>query len=165
MKCLAPHLHQGRYLTRDLMVAATDEPEEAEKDNATFSIFKAVECLTKGIEVPLPDGHHFQDKDGQTRSRVRLRWWDESATTYRAAAIMSPEEREALPDLPIPAHAQVAPSAKPVFFGHYWLTGAPSLQTARAACVDYSVGKGGPLVAYRFEGERDLAANHFVWID
>jgi hypothetical protein len=62
-------------------------------------------------------------------------------------------------------HAQVEPSAKPVFFGHYWLTGAPSLQTARAACVDYSVGKGGPLVAFRFDGERDLAADHFVWID
>ena len=53
MKCLTPHLHQDRYLTRDLMVAATDEPDEAEKDYATFSIFKGVECLTKGIGVPV----------------------------------------------------------------------------------------------------------------
>jgi hypothetical protein len=52
-----------------------------------------------------------------------------------------------------------------VFFGHYWLTGTPLLQTPRAACVDYSVGKGGPLVAYRFDGEPELAADHFVWID
>jgi len=49
MTWLSPLLHKGRYLTRDLMVAATDEPEdEAEKDNATPSIFKAVEALTKG---------------------------------------------------------------------------------------------------------------------
>ena len=47
MKSLAPQLHQDRYLTRDLMVAATDEPDEAEKDYATFSIFKGVECLTR----------------------------------------------------------------------------------------------------------------------
>jgi hypothetical protein len=165
MQWLAPQLYEDRCLTRALMVAATDEPEEAEKDNATLSIFKAVEYLTKGIEVPLPDRHQFQDKDGQTRSRVRLRWWDQGATTYRTAAMMSEAERAALPDVPIPAHARVAPGAKPVFFGHYWLTGTPLLQTPRAACVDYSVGKGGPLVAYRFDGEPELAADHFVWID
>ena len=38
---------------------------------------------------------------------------------------------------------------KPVFIGHYWL--APSAPkdplTAMVACLDYSVGKGGPLVA------------------
>ena len=78
---------------------------------------------------------------------------------------MSAEDRAALPELPIPAHAHVEPSAEPVFFGHYWLTGAPSLLTARAVCVDYSVGNGGPLVAYRFDGEPDLVADHFVCIE
>ena len=58
------------------MVAATDEPEnETEKDDGTPSVFKAVECLTKGIEVPLPAGHQFSDKDGIVRNRVRVRWW------------------------------------------------------------------------------------------
>ena len=37
----------GRYLTRQLMVDVTNEPEdETDKDDATPSIFKAVECLT-----------------------------------------------------------------------------------------------------------------------
>ena len=153
---LAPHLSQGQYLTRELMVAATDEPaDEAEKDSATPSVFKAVECLTKGIEIPLPTGHVFQDKDGHTRSRVRVRWWDETATTYRAAAMLSAAECAALPDVAIPEHARVAGSAKPLFFGHYWLTGRPTLQSSRRTCVDYSAGKGGPLVAYRFNGERN----------
>lgn len=53
-----------------------------------------------------------------------------------------------LPDLPIPAHARIARPEKPVFFGHYWLTGVPVLQTARHVCVDYSAGKGGRLVAF-----------------
>jgi hypothetical protein len=28
--------------------------------------------------------------------------------------------------------------------------------------VDYSAGKGGPLVAYRFDGERELGAEKFI---
>jgi hypothetical protein len=77
-----------------------------------------------------------------------VRWWDEGATTYRSAAMLSTAERAALPDLPIPEHARLGVGDKPVFFGHYWLTGLPSLQSDRAVCVDYSAGKGGPLVAY-----------------
>jgi diadenosine tetraphosphatase ApaH/serine/threonine PP2A family protein phosphatase len=165
MGWLSPQLHQGRYLTRDLMVPATDEPEDdADKDSATPSVFKAVEAVTKGIEVPLPAGHHFHDKDGNCRNRVRVRWWDEGATTYRSAAMLSPAERAELPDLPIPEYARVEKVAKPTFFGHYWLTGEPSLQSDRAVCVDYSAGKGGALVAYRFDGEPDLVADRFVWV-
>lgn len=165
MDWLTPQLRQGRYLTRDLMAPATDEPEdEAEKDNAAPSIFKAVETVTKGIEIPLPAGHHFHDKDGNWRNRVRVRWWDERATTYRSASMLSPAERAELPDLPIPDHARVERVAKPTFFGHYWLTGEPSLQSDRAVCVDYSAGKGGALVAYRFDGEPALLAERFVWV-
>lgn len=161
---LAPRLHEARYLTKELMVAATTE-DEAEKDTPAPSIFKAVECLTKGIEIPLPAGHQFRDKDGHTRRRVRVRWWDQTAVTYRTAAMLSPTECTALPDLPIPAHARIERPEKPVFFGHYWLTGAPVLQTARHVCVDYSAGVGGPLVAYRFDGEPDLSPQHLVWVD
>jgi Calcineurin-like phosphoesterase len=165
MMWLSPRLHEGRYLTRDLMVEATDEPKDkAEKDNATPSVFKAVEALTKGIEIPLPAGYQFRDKYGHVRHRVRVRWWDEGATTYRSAAILSSADCAALPDLPIPTHARVETVVKPTFFGHYWLTGVPELQSNKAVCVDYSAGNGGALVAYRFDGERDLSLDHFVWV-
>jgi Calcineurin-like phosphoesterase len=165
MAWLAPRLHEGRYLTKDLMVPATDEPEnETEKDDGTPSVFKAVECLTKGIEVPLPAGHHFRDKDGIVRNRVRVRWWDEDATTFRTAAMLAPEEREVLPDCALPAHARVASTNKPVFFGHYWLTGTPSLQSRQAVCVDYSAGNGGPLVASRFDAEPELSPARLGWV-
>lgn len=163
LEWLTPRLHRERYLTRELMVAATDEPDdEAEKDNATPSIFKAVEALTKGIEVPLPRGHSFLDKDGHTRDRVRVRWWDARATTYRKAAMLSPAEAAALPDVSIPEHARIPLDDNPVFFGHYWLTGDIALQSPRHACVDYSAGKGGPLVAYRYDGEAELSIEKFV---
>lgn len=165
MEWLSPRLHNGLYLTRDLMVAATAEPRNpGEKDNAEPSIFKAVEALTKGIEIPLPEGGFFLDKDGHRRSRVRVKWWDGEATTYRTAAMLSRAECEALPDTAIPPHARIAMGDKPVFFGHYWLTGAPALQSRRAACVDYSAGKGGALVAYRFDGEPGLSSEKFVWV-
>ena len=163
MAWLSPQLRDGRWLTRDLMAAATTEPaNESEKDNATPTVFKAVESLTKGIEIPLPDGHFFFDKDGIRRNRVRVRWWDDESTTYRSAAMLSPGEKALLPDLPIPDHARVDRVHKPTFFGHYWLTGTASLQSRKAVCIDYSAGKGGPLVAYRFDGEHDLTLDRFV---
>jgi hypothetical protein len=163
MSWLSPRLHEGRWLNPDLMAAATTEPaNESEKDDAAPTVFKAVEVLTKGIEIPLPDGRSFCDKDGIRRKRVRVRWWDRESTTYSSAAMLSPAERASLPDLPIPEHAWVEPLLKPTFFGHYWLTGTPLLQSNKAACVDYSAGNGGPLVAYRFEGEQGLSIDRFV---
>lgn len=165
MSWVQPHLQHGRYLTRDLMPAATTEPDqEASKDDGSPTVFKAVESVTKGIELPLPGGRTFKDKEGQLRDRVRVRWWDESATTYRSAAMMSSEESAALPDLQIPSHARVQVGDTPVFFGHYWLTGKIVLQSSRRACVDYSAGMGGPLVAYRFDGENDLSPDKFVLV-
>ena len=128
-------------------------------------MFKAVEALTKGIEIPLPQGFTFVDNGGTIRSRMRVRWWDKSATTYRKAALLTPAECAALPDSPIPDHACMAADQKPVFFGHYWLNGKPGLQGPTSACVDYSACKGGPLVAYRYDGEPELRDDKFAWAD
>lgn len=163
MDYLKPHLTADLKIPLALMADATNEPTEKEKDNATPSIFKAVEALCKGIEIPLPSGHSFIDKDGSTRCRVRVSWWDTSAITYRQAAMLSKLERNALPDLPISEHAHLnCPLDKPIFFGHYWMTGAPSVLSDKVACVDYSAGKGGKLVAYRWDGERCLDNSKFI---
>src|ERR1700752_1155190 len=44
----------------------------------------------------------------------------------------------------------------PVIFGHYWLPIGWPLDPLmpNVICVDYSAGKGGPLVAYSFDSER-----------
>ena len=52
----------------------------------------------------------------------------------------------------------------PVFFGHYWMEDAwPVIQSHNVICLDYSVAKGGCLVAYRFEGEGEVRNEGFVW--
>jgi hypothetical protein len=165
MDWVAPHLREGRYLTPELVPAATTEPDEAGGLEAPPpSLYAAVECITKGVEVPLPDGCTFVDNDGHTRRHVRVRWWDTEATTYRSAALLAPHERERLPDEELPAHARIGVEGTPVFFGHYWLTGSPRVESERCACVDFSVANGGPLVAYRFDGEPTLSAGKLVWV-
>lgn len=160
---LSPRLHQGRFLTQDLMAAACKEPPETEKDDEHPSVFKAVETLTKGIEIPLPAPHSFLDKDRVVRRRVRARWWDATATTYQQIALMPDAERQALPDLPVPAKARLASTLdRPTFFGHYWMSGTPQPLTETAVCVDYCAGSGGPLVAYRWNGPGPLSAEQFV---
>lgn len=161
---IAPQLAPGQSLTAELMIEASREPDsESDKDNAEPSLFKAVEALTKGIEIALPHPHSFKDKDGHERTRVRSRWWDHNAITYKEAAMLNDEARDMLPEIPIPEHARIGvDSGKPVFIGHYWLTGAPEVRSKKVACVDYSIAKDGKLVAYRWDGENELSSAKLV---
>lgn len=119
----------------------------------TDPLHAVVEVTTKGPEVDLPNGFSFRDKDGVERHEVRLQWWKHGAATWSELAMCVPDAGE----LPVTApSAKVTDisypmAAKPVFFGHYWLSGAPVLQAPNALCLDYSAGTDGPLVAYRID--------------
>jgi hypothetical protein len=53
MDFLAPLLTQDRQLTVELMGPASREPDDAaEKDSPVPTVFKAVEALLKGFEIP-----------------------------------------------------------------------------------------------------------------
>ena len=124
-----------------------------------------VESITKGPELPLPNGHTFADKDGNRRSEVRVKWWNSKGRTWADIAMSVPNLNDLptgeLPDnvaeMAYPAHA------KPVFFGHYWLTGKPVLQAPNALCLDYSAGKEGPLTSYHANGDAPLALNNLSY--
>jgi hypothetical protein len=166
MQYLAPTLGPGQSLSKDLMSDVTREPEsDGERQSNEPSLIKAVEMFTKGLEIPLPNGYSFKDKFGFDRERVRVRWWDLDATSYRSAAIVENELRDRLPDLPIPPFAHVRfPTGKPIFIGHYWLTGQQAPLSENVVCVDYSAGKGGPLCAYRWQGDPILSPDNFCSI-
>ncbi|MFM9949185.1 MAG: metallophosphoesterase [Saprospiraceae bacterium] len=127
----------------------------------------AVDETLKGKEIFLPEGYHYQDKEGTNRSAIRIKWWEHPArTSYKHYSVVSTEN---LPEDPIdPALLNIGwhygDSEKPVFFGHYWLSGAPILFRHNVCCLDYSVAKEGPLVAYRFDGEQQLNASKFVMV-
>jgi hypothetical protein len=124
----------------------------------------AVDVLLKGPEVGLPSGVTFTDKDGHVRGEIRTRWWERGLTTYRDAYI-GPDGVD-IPDVPITTPINLPEPDRPVFIGHYWLDATLGIGplTDRVACVDYSVAKGGPMVAYRFDGEKVLNGRKFVSI-
>lgn len=154
MEELRPHLTDSLQLNCSLMIQGSRKGQMP---------FRTIEGLTKGLEVRLPDGYSFDDKDGHTRHEVRIRWWDTEATSYRDLALMPDYLRQKLPSIPVERDARSPyDNSKPVFFGHYWMTDKPKQQSPTAACVDYSAAKDGPLVAYRWDGELELNDDNFV---
>jgi len=150
-------LAPGARLHTDLLVRAS------RKGRREYTV---VEMFLKGMEVALPAPHFFVDKDGHRRERMRVRWWDESARDFAAAALPGEGLGDSLAHVPLatgelPGYA----GDKPLFIGHYWLTGEPEPLNRTVACVDYSAGHGGPLCAYRWQGESMLEAGHFVGVD
>jgi hypothetical protein len=150
---LRPHLQEGERLTPEAICSG------AHKGG---SLHEPLETLLKGVEVALPHGAHFRDKDGNIRSEIRTQWWNPLLTTYRDACI-GPDRadmpRDAIPDVAI-----LPEPDRPTFIGHYWLPADAPLRprSRRVACVDYSVANQGPLVAYRFDGEQELTSDKFV---
>ncbi len=118
--------------------------------------YQAIDVLLKGPEVRLPDGISFVDAEGTQRRQARVKWWSPDATTYRTAAIMGPDLAHQLPDTELPDRRFSYSDRKPVFFGHYWLSGEPRVECSVAVCLDYSIAKDGALVAYRWSGEDHL---------
>lgn len=146
--------HSTGQLTEDFLRASFRKGAAA---------YEALNGLTKGLEVELPIGCSFDDHGSARRTAVRVRWWDDAATTYRKAALVPEGQRHRVPDATLPPGTPLGNSSPvPVFLGHYWLTGQPGPQNANTAVLDYGAGLEGPLVAYRWEGELELDEEHFV---
>ncbi|UZD64634.1 metallophosphoesterase [Marinobacter sp. AN1] len=129
--------------------------------------YEAIEALLKGLEVPLPGDHHFFDKYQQKRTNIRTKWWQQGELTYRDLAMVPGNVIDQIPHEPVVA--DVLPGydgEKPVFVGHYWMSGEPAPLNEHVACLDYSVAgdKGGKLCAYRYGSEKELKADNFEWI-
>ena len=130
--------------------------------------YEALEVVLKGPEVDL-GGLAYLDKDGNTRHKARVRWWDPDATSLERAAIIPAGARTSLGE-PFPAHFDgevpgdipLYDGDVPVIVGHYWCSGTPEVYSPLVACVDYSVAARGPMVAYRWSGEQTLQADHYV---
>lgn len=170
MRTLEPMLSNSGSLTPELLIDANT--------NGTAA-FDAIEVVLKGPEASL-GGYSYEDKDGHTRDQGRVTWWDPEATTLRSGirladdwTIVDPDGNRAehLPDTPLPdwlsGITPSDPNRSPVLFGHYWFTAGANNEglrviDAKAACLDFSAVKGGPLVAYRWSGETELTSDNLV---
>jgi len=139
--------------------------KSASKDNWEY---EAIETLLKGKEIPLKEGFSFKDKDKHIRKHIRVRWWDKTATTYKSAFMGPDSALTQMPEDEIEGDHLIdyGHSEPPVFLGHYWFEGEPTPLSDNIACVDYSVAhKAGKLVAYRWDGERVLRKDKYVWVE
>ncbi len=154
---LRPALGPNNTLTDEMIVLASRDGHW---------VFEAVEALCKGLEIDLPEGASFHDKDGHVRRSARVKWWAPDFSSLRNSTLAPESVLANMPDIPLPHDPRLSPYVgPPVFFGHYWLTGTPTRAGSRFACVDYSAGKGGPLVAYRWDGESELRSDHFAFTE
>lgn len=132
--------------------------------------FRLVDRCTRGTWLRLPEGQTQKSGDGFIRDRFRTSFWVEAPHTWgdvlfqpdrlnpeTEATLISEEDQKRLCYYP--------PQDKPLFFGHYWCQGFPSVIRSNLACLDYSAVKYGRLVAYRFDGEARLDAEKFVWVE
>ena len=151
---LQPWLDDQHCLSDEGWVAAATRGTDA---------YSAAEILLKGIEIPLPDGMSFFDKDGVERFKTRIRWWDENATTFRSAAIVGGDAAAIPDDVPLPPGIPVV--SRPTMIGHYWLDAAePYLSSKLVACLDFSVAKGGMLCSYAYDGESVLSVDKMTTV-
>jgi hypothetical protein len=131
------------------------------------AFYDAIDQTLKGKEMKMPDGLTFTDKEGTKRTEIRIKWWeDPAAMTYKSISV---EPIENLPEKPIEISELKSPdfyrdNDKMVFFGHYWLKGEPSFYRENICCLDYSIAKGGKLVAYRLNGETALDRKHLIYV-
>lgn len=127
------------------------------------ALYDLVEAIAKGPEARLPQAHSFEDKGKKVRHHVRLKWWNGDAKNWRQIAMSVPDISK-IPDAPLPENLVTSTypvAEKPVFFGHYWMSGEPALQSRNAVCLDYSAGTDGPLVTYtHFAGSRQLSLSN-----
>lgn len=149
---IRPHLSKGNTLNSDLLL-------QFESKNW---VYDTIETLLKGVEYKLPNKMVWNDKDGVERDSMRFNWFKSvDSVTYKNCALSIPDYVD-LPDIEIENADVPYNENEVVFFGHYWMTGVPEIQTPQTACVDYSVAKGGNLICYHWKGEKTLNNSNFI---
>lgn len=153
-----------RKYTQDGVLPLKYYPTTQDKNSR---LHQCLEITLKGMELPLPNGQIFYDKDRAIRNDFRISWWvSPTHTTYQGINAMKEYK---LPDTPLNIEhiAFYSSKEKPVFFGHYWMKAPkgenPKLLSPNAACLDFSVANDGILVSYRYQGEKTLDNDHLCY--
>ncbi len=131
---------------------------------------RAMDRLTRGTDLALPDGRSMQSKDGYKRRMFRTKFWAKDPQILGDVAFQPDPLPEDIANASLSGEDKdgliyYGPKEKPVFVGHYWLQGKPKPLRDNVACLDYSAVKYGRLVAYRFDGESVLDKSKFTWVD
>jgi hypothetical protein len=168
-------LQGSRFQSNEHLALATSKEG---KDDAN-SLYRAVEYVLKGPELPLSDYTMppFRDKDGHERKSSRIKWWHAGASELSEIVEISSSTLDSggknywehhghkLRQPVLPKHKSFTYTDHiPVVYGHYWRTGQPVNQedwTTYSACVDFSAVNNGTMVAYQWSGEKEIDITHY----
>lgn len=121
--------------------------------------------LTKGVYLKMPRNLKIVNNKGVSPRSIRIRWWEKPGNkTFKK---MSFESKYELPPYTIPI--EVLPTTYPypkdapiVFFGHYCRGKGPHILKPNVCCVDSCVTGSRTLLAYRWDGEKELSEKKLV---
>jgi hypothetical protein len=141
----------------------------SESVNPDTFLFQFLDRILRGTSLKLPNNRSMTAKDGMVRQFFRTKFWSQNPQVYNdvvfqpdplpvdlSHASLSAAEKEKL--------LYYSETEKPLFFGHYWMSGVPSTIRDNIACLDYSAVKYGRLVAYRMDNEKQLNNGKFTWV-
>lgn len=145
------------FLTEKLMVKAHVKKSKE---------YRIIEDILKGKEANIGEQNAWKDKDGHLRTENRIKWWKYPLEVSAGEFLFDCPKKRKHQAYPTKIKVNVYPAdAPPVFIGHYWLKNKkPKAQSSNVICLDYSVAKGGSLVAYRFNGEQTANKKNFVTV-
>ena len=158
----------GEYLSHYRTNKVSSEFIVRSIDRGSFE-GRVMDRLTRGTDLPLPDGRVITSRDGYQRRFFRTKFWAKEPQTYADVVFQPDPLPEDLVHNPLNSSEKerllhYCADQRPLFIGHYWLQGTPRPIRANIACLDYSAVKYGRLAAYRYDREEALQANKFVWV-
>lgn len=154
------------YRTHCLTAAAIDACGDY-----TSAAARAVERLTRGLSLRLPDNMSITGKDGFKRASFRVRFWSPRYHNYSDIVFQPDPLPESIRERALDSDEKkrlihYSEQEKPLFIGHYWLQGEPKLVASNVVCLDYSAVNEGKLVAYCFDANETYLSNeNFVYVD
>jgi len=142
-------------------------------NNENFE-YKVIETILKGPELDLPENIEYEDRNGIKRRTVRIKWWIDKSKineyeNLSQIVLTDNNVKKMLQSFKINDEIRNSFNIKLnndfiYLFGHYWFKGEPKRIEKNIACLDYSVAKGGKLVAYRYNGEKELLNSNFIFV-
>lgn len=150
----------GNQIHRDMLVESVD--------TSTF-LYQFLDRTLRGTSLKLPDGRSMTAKDGFVRQFFRTKFWEADPLHYNDVIFQPDPLPEDLQYRLLEDHEKrqllfYGPNEKPLFIGHYWMSGIPAPLGHNIACLDYSAVKYGRLVAYRMDTEHHLQPSKFAWV-
>ena len=127
-----------------------------------------LETLLKGPEYDLPKGCSFLDAHGIERSKSRFHWWSSKKPHERLMGlgdlVLTQSQKKEIDSGPLVDYFNASALDKPLFVGHYYMEGEPSLSPClerKVVCLDFQR----YLTAYQWDNNSpEISSDRLVYV-